>query len=439
MFTSAPFCNLALKSFRSHDSHCTTMDERNDAQEQSQAEPTSPRRRNFHEVPTEIHHLVASHLPDHALYILARYGYNGRIRQIYQNFDPTGVRHNMKTVSKLELSIFEELRMRDALEKPLYSCERLSPFHHAQLSRSRLHCASCQTSVSYAHFRLEEIKKSVNEREGLSKITERKCRARTIPVRLWDDKVITWDLLQQAWAIMCNHMVRLPVLVNYAYVFYNDTKPPKLLTDMPNTLKIRRYNHFDTRYLQDHNSHPSGIEAVAEYYIDLGTLLRYRSLQGDMLAALVKDKTPYTCPHIDLVELMMVPLSENPIKFCHHDPTHDPNATFAAVLCNVMEKSEWEPDWSHPSSRHSDKKRSRLIKHRTLWCGFNDQNCRTAVSLQRFRDHTPQSTVGSPWWMWDLVRLKVTRVWRIDNGTGGKEWQAQNGVSSRGRMCEELE
>lgn len=415
------------------------MDERNDAQEHYQAEPTSPRPRNFHELPTEIHHLVASHLPDHALHILARYGYSGQIRQIYQKIDPTGVRNNMKTVSKLELSIFEELRMRDALEKALFSCERLSPFHHAQLSRGRLHCASCQTSVSYAHFRLEEIKKSVNEREGLSKITERQCRARTTPVRLWDDKVITWDLLQQAWAIMCNHMVRLPVLVDYAYVFYNDMKPPKRLTDMPNTLKIRRYNHFDARYLQDHNSHTSGIEAVAEYYIDLGTLLRYRSLQGDMLAALIKDKTPYICPHIDLVKLMMVPLSKNPIKFCHHDPTHDPNATFAAVFCNVMEKSEWEPDWGHPSSRHSDKKRSRLIKHRTLWCGFDDHNCRTAVSLQRFRDHTPQSTVGSPWWMWDLVRLKVTRVWRIDNGTGGKEWQAQNGVSSRGRMCEELE
>lgn len=41
--------------------------------------------------------------------------------------------------------------------------------------------------------------------------------------------------------------------------------------------------------------------------------------------------------------------------------------------------------------------------------------------------------------MWDLVRLKVTRVWRIDNGTGGKEWQAQNGVSSRGRVWEEVD
>jgi hypothetical protein len=418
------------------------MDEWNDAQEQNQAKPTSPRPRNFHELPTEIHHLIAPHLPDHALHILARYAYNGRIRQIYQKADPTRIRHNMKTVSKLESSIFEELRIRDDLEKALRSCERLSPFHHAQLSRGRLHCASCQTSVSYAHFHLEEIKKSVNEREGMSKITERICRARTTPVRLWDDKVITWDLLQQAWAVMCNHMVPLPVLLDYAYTFCNDTKPPtkqpKRLTDMPNTLKIGRFDHFGARHLQDHHSHSSRIEAVAEYYIDLGILLRYRSLRGDMLAALIKDKTPYMCPHIDVAELLMMPLSKNPINFYHHDPAHDPNATVAVVLCKLMETSEWEPDWGHISSRRGDKKRSRLIKHRTLWCGFDNQNCRTAVSLQRFRDDSPQSTVGSPWWMWDLIRLKVTRVWRIDTGTGEKEWQAQNGVSSKGRVCKEM-
>lgn len=331
--------------------------------------------------------------------------------------------------------------MRDDLEKALNLCERLSPFHHAQLSRGKLHCANCQTSVSYAHFSLEEIRKSVHEREGMSKITERKCRARTTPVRLWDDKVITWDLLQQAWAITCNHMIRSPVLVDCAYISYNDTKPPtkppKRLTDIPDTLKIKRFGHLDARYLPDHNSHPSRIEAMAEYYIDLGTLLRYRSLQGDMLAAHVKDKAPYICPHIDLAKLLETPLSENPVDFCHYDPAHDPKATVAVVLCKLMEKSEWEPDWSHAPSRYSHKNRSRLIKTRTLWCCFDDQNCRTAIGLQRFRDFTPQSTVGSPWWMWDLVRIKVTRVWRIDTGTGGKEWQAQNGVSRR--VCKVVE
>lgn len=297
---------------------------------------------------------------------------------------------------------------------------------------------SCQSTVNYAHFSLEEIKKSVDEREGMSEITERKCRSRITPVRSWDGKVMTWDLLQQAWAIMSNHMARLPVLVDYVSIFRKDTKPPNRLTDMPNTLKIRRFNHFDALYHPNHNSHPSSIKAVAEYYIDLGTLLHYKSLQGDMLAALIKAKTPFICSHINLVELMTIPLSENPITFCHHDLAHDPSATVAVVLCKLMEKSEWEPDWSHPSSWHGDKKQSRIVKNRTLWCGFDDQNCRTAVTLQRFRDHTPQSTVGSSWWMWDLVRIKVMRLRRIDTGTGGKEWQAQNGMLRR-RLDKEME
>lgn len=132
--------NLALRSFGSHNSRCPTLNGRNDAQKQIQTEPASLWSRKFHELLTEIHHLIAPHLPDHALQILARYGYDGRIREVYQKIDSTWVRHNMKTVSRLESSIFEELRTRNDLEKALYSCKRLSPFHHAQLSDNSKLC-----------------------------------------------------------------------------------------------------------------------------------------------------------------------------------------------------------------------------------------------------------------------------------------------------------
>nr|GFD57238.1 hypothetical protein [Tanacetum cinerariifolium] len=87
------------------------------------------------------------------------------------------------------------------------------------------------------------------------------------------------------------------------------------------------------------------------------------------------------------------------------------------------EKKSWTPD---PDSSHSRlDKPLRKVKEQAVWCGFKAGLCRTSVTLQRFRDNE-RWTVG---WTRDLVRLKVVRKWRVDCGTGGGEWQAQNGVS----------
>lgn len=195
---------------------------------------------------------------------------------------------------------------------------------------------------------------------------------------------------------------------------------------MPNTLKLTdldfavTLSHSAPRYL--------GIEATAEYYIDLYPLFRLLVTDGVSVRAYLAQKQAYICPHLDLVDLLSRPMATNPIDFRPNNPTYAPNATVADVLCKTLEAAPWRADPSAPFHRRQGKPQRR-IKEQTIWCGFKGDKCRTAVSLQRFRDSSGENSVGGLWGLSDLCRIKVVRRWRVDCGTGEEEWRAQNGVS----------
>ena len=411
---------------------CTSLRECSSAQKHiSSTHSTTITPMTFRDLPTEIHFRIAAYLPGHALHILARYGYSAKLRHIYQHADPKGMRADMGYLPCQEFSIYGELCMRDDFEKTPYPHVHSSSFYRAIWSTTVFHCSGCGESVGCAHFPLDEMKESVERRTGMSKITDRKCFARITPVQLWDNRIVTWDQLQQAWADMEGKIMTPPILSDYGE---NGKKLPKgkhksgRYTDVPNTLRLRDLDYAQARYAGE-DARDFGIEATAEYYVDLYTPIRFVSVDATTVTTLIKQKAPYTCPHLDMTRLISRRLSENPIEFRPSDPIHPPNATVADLLCKTLDKSPWKPD---PSCLHQrPDKPVRKIKEQAIWCGFQGDRCRTAVSLQRFRDNTAESTVASPWWMRDLVRLKVVRRWRVDRGTGDEDWQAQNGVSVR--------
>ncbi|KAF2632704.1 hypothetical protein BU25DRAFT_417301 [Macroventuria anomochaeta] len=267
--------------------------------------------------------------------------------------------------------------------------------------------------VGTPHFPLREMQMSVQERTGMSEITNRKCFARTTPVKLWDNRIVTWYQLQGVWAGIDPYLVNPPLFSDYGQ---NRTKPSKSktksrrYTDVPNTLEIRAIRPGEL-----------GIETIAECCVDLYAQLRFQSVDGTV-ATLVKQKAPCICDHLDLAKLMSRSMSENPIEFRPDNFTPAPDASVADLLCKIADKKSWTPDPSRLYRRPD--RLLRKIKEQAICCGLKGDKCRTSVGLQRVRDNTAENTVG---WMRDLVRLKVVRRWRTDGGTGDEEWQAQNG------------
>ncbi|KAH6620046.1 hypothetical protein C7974DRAFT_225260 [Boeremia exigua] len=382
----------------------------------------------FHNLPAEIHFHIATFLPGHTLLILAKYGYSARLRCIYQDADPDGVRTDMRYISVLDESIYDELRTRDAFEKTPYPHQGLRPCKSIW-STTRFHCANCEKAVGCAHFPLEELKKSAETRTGMCKITQRKCFARATPVKLWDDRVATWDQMQEAWSAMEGQIVSPPLLSDYGRDTEKPTKSKKKTklryTDLCNTLELRDLDFAATRY--PGTLRTFGVEAVAQYYIDLYTLFRLSDADGHTVTSLLARKEPYVCPHVDIAQLMARPVIEQPIEFRPHSPICAANTTVADLLCKTLESGPWRADPSSIYPRRS--KPLRRFKEQTIWCGYKGDRCRTAVSLQRFRDASPENTVGGSWGLSDLIRLKIVRRWRVDQGPGEDEWQAQNGTS----------
>lgn len=99
-------------------------------------------------------------------------------------------------------------------------------------------------------------------------------------------------------------------------------------------------------------------------------------------------------------------------------------------MVHAMEEKPWEPRTAYRRCN----KFNCMIKEQYILCGFKGNNCRTVVTLQRFRNNE-QWIVG---WMRDLVRLRVVKKWRVDRGTRDKEWQAQKGASAKEERAKEM-
>lgn len=392
----------------------------------AKAKPTK-----FHDLPTEIHFRIATYLPDHALHIVAKYGYSERIRRVYQAADPRSVRLDIRRLSFEERSIYNELYMRDNFEATPLPRPMSSPYYRGIWASTMFHCWGCHESVGCAHFPLKEMEESRERRTGMSKITERQCFARITPVELWDKRVTTWDELQQAWHDMDDDAISSTILSDHVLDRQKSGKTksrtkPDRHTDIPNTLKLTNLDFAAT--LSHMSARHLGVEATAEYYIDLYPLFRLLVTDGPSVRAYIAQKRPYMCPHLDLVALMSRPMSTNPIDFRPNNPSYAAHATVADVLCKALEAAPWHADPDAPYRRRRDEPQRR-IKEQTIWCGFKGNKCRTAVSLQRFRDSSRENSVGGLWGLSDLCRIKVVRKWRVDCGTGEEEWRAQNGVS----------
>lgn len=336
----------------------------------------------------------------------------------------------MRHLSMQERSIYDELNMRDIFEEAPLPRPCSSPFYKGVWGSTVFHCYGCQESVGCTHFPLKEMEESVKRRTGMSKITERKCFSRIIPVKLWDKEVTTWDQLQEAWDNMDDVTTTCTILSDFGP---NGQKPVKdtcgtrsdRYTDIPNTLRLTNLDR--TLYHPHHLTRHLGIEVTAEYYIDLYTLFRFSATDGASVCTFLARKAPYICPHLNLVKLMSRRMSTQPIDFRPRNPAHRPSATVADILCKTLEAAAWRPDPSAPYQRPD--KPLRRIKEQTIWCGFKGDKCKTAVSLQRFRDSSSENSVGGLCGLSDLCRVRVVRRWRVDCGTGEEEWKAQNGVS----------
>lgn len=372
--------------------------------------------RTFESLPTEIHFEIAKHLPDYAVYLLARSESLGKnLRQIYLNADPSGERLEACRLSYEEHLIWCELRSRDLFERTPYPLEvaGLDDMTKSVWECARFYCFCCKQLVGLAHFPVKQMLESKEKRNGMSKITERKCFAHVMPVQLWGDRTVTWERLQETREQL-GHPNRRKVYTHwdchYTHRTTDDlrTNKSKLLLSTLDTLSV-------------HKLFPNRIEARAEYFIDLCKPLRHRGANASIIIDLVNEKSPYICPHMDLTKILPRLMASDPINFSNRPIAHDPASTVVEVMVRAMEQKAWEPDPNAPSSRLLCK-----VKEQAIWCGFKGDKCRTSVMLQRFRDNKHWS-VGR---MRDLVRIKVVRKWRVDRGTGDEEWQAQNGVSA---------
>jgi hypothetical protein len=374
--------------------------------------------KTFQCLPTEIHFHIAAHLPDHAIVLLAHSNeLTEGIRQAYNKADPRGKRSEVRNLSYESVRIWRELRTRDVFERTPYPLEITGFSESAReiweiWEASNFYCFCCKESVGLAHFPIKQMLESVSNRTGMNKITDRKCFAHLTPVQLWANRLVTWERLQEA-----REELRLPDVWKLLHWDFNHTTKSlragkhKRPLSPPNTLILHRIL-------------PDEVEAKAKYFVDLYKPLRFRAANTSTIVNLVKENPPYICPHLDLARLFDQLMAYKPIIFHPQMRTHDPALTVAEALVRAMERKTWstDPDAFPQGSQCK-------VKEQAIWCGFKEDGCRTRVSLQRFRDRE-RWTVG---WMRDLVRLKVVRQWRVDRGTGGAEWQAQNGVSVKAK------
>ncbi|KAF3051614.1 hypothetical protein E8E11_005286 [Didymella keratinophila] len=256
----------------------------------------------------------------------------------------------------------------------------------------------------------------------MSKITERKCFAKIMPVQLWQNSVVTWERLQEE-----RKELRRPDRHRTVRVLDWSCHPGCHTTEELCTHKSKWLpSTLDTLTL--HRVFPDRVEARAECFINLYEPLRFRTANASDIIDLVNEKQPYICPHLDLTNILPVLMASHPINFHGQTPSYDSAMTLAEVMVLAMENKPWEP---RPAYRRSDKALCK-IKEQSILCGFKGNKCRTVVTLQRFRDNERWS-VG---WMRDLVRLRVVRKWRVDRGTKDEEWQAQNGASAEVERAE---
>ncbi|KAF9699077.1 hypothetical protein EKO04_003004 [Ascochyta lentis] len=379
----------------------------------------------FQHLPTEIHFRIAAYLPDHTLHVLAGYKQNVRLRRIYGNADPQGLRTRKRNLSAFEHSVHQELMMRDAFEMTHYPQNSSSGLHRAIWSETLFHCLSCNQSVGTAHFPMSEMLESTQTRTGMSKIIDRQCRAELTPVLLWDDRVITWSQLQEAWADMDPYILMPPIFSDYGQhnsTPLTSTSNSRRYTREPNTLRLRDLDQARTAPLLSSNSLPRelGVEATAEYYTDLYRPLRIQRLNATTIATTIRQRDIYICPHLHLAELLLRPMSEQPVDFRPHGP-----GPFAAGdrIVHHLARGVDQRAWKDDAARRAASGRACWVKEQAVCCGFNDEECRSAVFIQRCRE----GGVGG--WLRDLVRLRVVRKWRVDRGTGDEGWQAQNGSS----------
>lgn len=378
----------------------------------------------FQSLPTEIHFRIAAYLPGHAIIIIVGSDkFSESLRQIYKTADPGGRKNELYHLSFKDFSIYRELYSRDLFEATLSPrvVEGLGQLARDIWSASRFYCTCCKALVGPTHFPMKEMLESVNNRTGLSKITNRLCSAQVTPVQLWGNRAISWDQLQEAQGLLRQPDRSVTVLWDF------HIQSPWLLAG-----KTKLYmSPADTLTLD--YVFPSKLEATAKYFIDLCTPLRFRSANASTITHLVQQNCPYICPHLDLATLFGRNMASRPIDCRPETGSHNPKLTVAQVLVQALDQKPWSPD---PDSPHRRLDRPlRKVKEQAVWCGFKTGPCRSSVTLQRFRDNERWS-VG---WMRDLVRLKVVRKWRVDRGTGDGEWQAQNGVNGMVESVSEKE
>lgn len=385
----------------------------------------------FLSLPTEIHFRIAHFLPDHALHILGNYRYSARLRYIYRNADPHGCRNSILHLSDHDYSIYQELKERDAFDQTGYPQNPQRPLSRIVWSRTPFHCLSCNKTVLACHFPKTEMEKSMQSRTGMSRIIERQCFAELTPVKLWDDRIVSWSWLQEVWAKMDpSANSHAPVLVDNTAVrhggnhCHNRSPTIRRYTSKPDTLTLRDLDHTQIpTWIAPLNANERvfGVEATAEYYIDLYTQFRWLKIDASEVATTIKQKQPYLCPHFDLGRLMYQPMSRFPLSVRPAGPGPlEPGVRVVDLLVGYLNKHAWAATGMHTNRLAS------MVKGQDIQCGR--PGCRTRITIQRYRD-----CAGEEFWslLKDLVRLKVVRKWRIDRGTGDAEWQAQNGTTAK--------
>lgn len=386
----------------------------------------------FQSLPTEIHFRIAAFLPDHALHVLARLKYSARLRNVYKKADPQAIRTQWRNLSGFDKSVLQELLLRDAFEK---TCKADNPSITANKgvwSKTCFHCLSCNRRVLPTHFPKSEIFESVHGRTGMDKIIDRKCHAELRAVTLWDGKTITWSQLREVWADMDPYMVLPPIFRDYAYYKRKSTKEALetgRYSREGNELRLRDLDHARASWTgySGRSLRQLGVEATAEYYADLYTLLRFQSIDANTIVSKIQQSRLYVCPHFDLARLVTRRMSEEAVDFRPSGPgPYKAKDRIIDHLVRQLDRLEWREFFirGRGLGMRSDIAMPK-IKEQTLCCGFRNERCQTSVTMQRLRDEDTTA------WLRDLVRLKVVRRWRIDRGTGDESWQAQNGTSVR--------
>lgn len=405
-------------------------------EDKSSAPATEAAAMAFQNLPTEIHFRIAVYLPDHALHVLASLKCSAIIRDAYGNADPQRLRTQKANLSDFDRSVHQELTMRDTFERTVertvertcYTEELSNTLSEIIWSETVFHCLSCNRPVITDHFPESELLESVRKKVGMSKIVDRKCHAELRPVRLWNGRVITWSQLQEIWADMDPYIILPPIFSDHGY---NKRKSAKLAAKSgrwsrePDTLRLRDLDHARLAWSRVSSDAPRelGVQATAEYYSDMCTVLRFQSIDADLIVTKVKQNNLYICPHLDLANVFTRPMTEDPIDFRPIGPgPYRPDDRVIDHLARQIDRREWS---DHDPRRVWGMRDNvmPLLKQQTICCGHQNETCRTMVSIQRLRDD--ETTV----WLKDLVRIKVVRSWRIDDGTADQSWQAQNGTS----------